>query len=293
MKVETIAEQLLFATLRIVVPRSNGDASIGTGFIVSHRWAEDKKGSFLVTNKHVIQHTTQGRLAFTLVDASSKGSAPSLGSSTSIDLAQSAWQWTGHPSSEIDIAALPLAPAVRHLTQRGEAPFYKSIPTSMTPNQEDLDGLDAIEEILFVGYPSGIYDRTNNLPIMRQGITATPPTIDHEGKPIFLIDASVFPGSSGSPVLLYSRGPWPTKSGSVKAGPRFLFLGILGSAFFREDDGSFKLEEIPTAVRPVVKTTQMIDLGVVYKARTVVETIEHLLSQRGELPANTAVALVP
>ena len=33
----------------------------------------------------------------------------------------------------------------------------------------------------------------------------------------------------------------------------------------------------------------MIDLGIVYKARTVVETIEHLLRERGELPKNDAL----
>ena len=35
----------------------------------------------------------------------------------------------------------------------------------------------------------------------------------------------------------------------------------------------------------------MIDLGVVYKARTVVETIEHLLRHYGELPANSVSAV--
>ena len=61
-------------------------------------------------------------------------------------------------------------------------------------------------------------------------------------------------------------------------------LGVLGGVYNREDESIFRIEEVPTALRPVVKTRQMIDLGIVYKAHTVVEAIEHLLRQRGELP---------
>ena len=66
MKVETIAEQLLFATLRIETNRL-----VGTGFIVHHKWSENKNGLFLISNKHVVNGTTEGRLTFTLVDQSS------------------------------------------------------------------------------------------------------------------------------------------------------------------------------------------------------------------------------
>lgn len=60
MRVETAAERLLFATLRIEAP-----PQIGTGAIVEHRWDTDQRGPFLVTNKHVIGDSTQGTLTFT------------------------------------------------------------------------------------------------------------------------------------------------------------------------------------------------------------------------------------
>ena len=41
MKVETLAEQLLFATLRIEATQS-----VGTGFIVQHEWGKGRKGPF-------------------------------------------------------------------------------------------------------------------------------------------------------------------------------------------------------------------------------------------------------
>ena len=116
----------------------------------------------------------------------------------------------------------------------------------------------------------------------RKGITATPPNLDYNGKPIFLIDASVFPGSSGSPVFLYNVGGWRSRTALV-AGDRVIFLGVLSSVFYRESDGAIELREVPTHVEPLVRTREMIDLGVVYKARTVKETINHLLHRYGEL----------
>ena len=278
MKVETLAEQLLFATTRI-----EASPNVGTGFIISHKWAEDKSGPFLITNKHVVDGTKVGRLTFTVLDQDSADNRPLMGKTTSVNVSGTPWSWTGHPSKDVDVAALPLAPIVNHLREKGDTPFYKSIQTDIIPGQDALEDFDALEEIMFVGYPSGIYDSVNNLPITRRGSTATPLSIDYEGKPIFLIDASVFQGSSGSPVLIYDNGSWHSRDGGLMAGQRLFLLGVLGSVFYRETDGTLTYEEIPAAVQPVVKTNQMIELGVVYKARTIVETIEHLLRQRGEL----------
>ncbi len=289
MKVETLAEQLLFATLRV-----EANPNVGTGFIVTHKWTPDKTGLFLITNKHVVEGTKQGRLTFTMGNTSCEDRLPLIGQSTAITLSENAWRWTGHPSADIDIAALPLVPVVNHLDETGKTPYYKSIPTTIIPGQEILEDLDAVEEVLFVGYPNGIYDRVNNLPIARRGTTATHPSIDYDGKAMFLIDASVFQGSSGSPVLIYDNGSWRSRGGGLMAGQRTYLLGILGRAYYREDDGSLTFQEIPASVKPVVRTTQMIDLGVVYKATAVVETIEHLLRQRNELPADvTNLATTP
>ena len=126
----------------------------------------------------------------------------------------------------------------------------------------------AYEEIAFAGYPD-VYDRTNNLPSLRRGIKATPVYVGYEGQPVFLIDASVFPGSSGSPVFIYSTSPRIDRSGGTSiGGTRFLFLGVLSSVFFRQQDGRLEFDEIPASLVPVVKTRQMIDLGVVFICRS-------------------------
>lgn len=51
--------------------------------------------------------------------------------------------------------------------------------------------------------------------------------------------------------------------------------GILASVFYRHSDGPLSFKEIPASLVPMIETKEMIDLGVVSKGRTVVETIEH------------------
>lgn len=284
MKVETVAEQLLFTTIRI-----EAGPGVGTGFIVRHRWAEDKEGPFLITNKHVVDDAEKRQLTFTLAEQTTEVYGPSLGQSTSITLSRGSWNWVGHPSVDIDIAALPLRPILKHLEEIGKAPYYVSIHTDTIPAPAALDDLDAVEEILFVGYPNGVYDRVNNLPIVRRGTTATHPRVDYEGQAVFLIDASVFQGSSGSPVLIHDNGSWRNRYGDLVAKQRVYLLGILGKAYSRQDDSSLIFEEISTAAKPVIRTTQMIDLGVVYKAKAVIETIEHMLHQRRLLAPENSI----
>ncbi len=272
MKVKTLAEQLLFSTLRIET-----QATLGTGTIVNHKWSDDREGPFLVTNKHVIEGAAKIKLTFTLRTDAEGEAQPVLGTSHTLTFDTSPSDWTKHASSAVDIAIAPLAPVIENYRRRGIDVFYKGVPTAFVPGK-DIE-FDAVEEVLFIGYPSGIYDKANNLPISRKGITATPCRVDYESNPVFLIDASVFPGSSGSPVFLYNP---------ALGGQRFFWLGILGSVYYRQDDGVVRFEEIPTDIRPVIKTTQMVDLGVVYKAHTVVDTIEDLLRQRGELPTEAS-----
>ena len=112
------------------------------------------------------------------------------------------------------------------MKQEGKDIFFISIPKSLFPTQEQLKEISAIEDIVFVGYPNAIRDEVNLSPIIRRGITATPVDRDYENKPIFLIDASVFGGSSGSPVFIFNQGSYAHKGG-LTMGTRVMFLGIV------------------------------------------------------------------
>ena len=98
-----------------------------------------------------------------------------------------------------------------------------------------------------------------------------------------LIDASIFPGSSGSPVFLCNIGSYSPKGKGLVVGSRIFFLGVVTSVFIRKDLNTIELIHIPTGKIPVVATTQMVDLGIVYKAIVIKELIEDFLKTRGEI----------
>ncbi len=273
MKIETPAEQLLYATVRIETQGYNpNEKGAGTAFIFD---LEEEKGHFLclVTNKHVIKGAKVGRFFFT----HRKNDEPNVGKRFDVAIDNFEQSWFGHPDPEIDVAAMPLVPLLEAIKQQGNDVFFRPLPQTLIPTEDQLAELDALEEVLFIGYPSGIYDTANLLPVFRRGITATPIQIDYEGKPIFLIDASVFPGSSGSPVLIYNLGGYTSRRGFTVS-TRVLFLGIIAQVVYREEQGSLEFANIPTALVPIFRTREMIDLGVVFKDRTVVETVQGLLS---------------
>ena len=283
MKVATAAEHFLFMTLRIETERS-----VGTGFIFEHKWKCPQTGSeltgvFLVTNKHVIANTDKGAIRFTL--RTDDDSGPELGKYFGVKIARHQWNWwAGHPMEDVDIAVFPLNPTFKMLAARGVKPFFSCVDAKLLPENSPFGDLNALERILFVGYPDGVYDAINNLPVIRSGITATPPGVDYKGRPMFLIDASVFPGSSGSPIFAYDRGAWLSGTSEWTVGSeRVVFLGVLAAALFCKSDGSLEFRDIPTATQAVPVNREMIDLGVAYKAVTVVETIEANLRSIGQM----------
>jgi len=278
-KPESISENILFTTVRIEARLLNNSISTGTGFIFYYV-KNDKRYFFVVTNKHVIKDSITGKLAFNQSD----GEKPILGKVFTIEYFNFEKQWIGHPRQDIDVAIMPFAPVLNELSNQGIKIFFRAVTPDLIPSDKVLtEDIDAIEEIVFIGYPNDIYDKTNLLPIVRKGITATPFLVDFEGKPAFLIDASVFPGSSGSPVFLCNIGSYSPKGKGLYAGSRIFFLGVVSSVFIRKDLNTIELIDIPTGKIPMVETNQMIDLGIVYKSIVIQEVIEDFLKTQGEI----------
>lgn len=270
MDVKSVAEQLFFTTVKVETINAEGVSGLATSFVFNFQSGEQQY-PFLVTNRHVVGSARRGGLLFI------KGGegAPILGDGCNLALESFESMWFGHPDPEIDLVVTPLVPILEQLSKQGIQVFLLPIPNTLVPDKEALGKLDALEEVVFVGYPSGVWDRQNLLPVMRRGTTATPVAVDFQGKETFLIDAFVFPGSSGSPVFLYNAGMYHDKSGIVRVAPRLLFLGVISSVFYQADQ--IVMGPAPTAIKPTAVFKQMLGLGVVIKASKVLETVKAYL----------------
>lgn len=185
-----------------------------------------------------------------------------------------------HPDPAVDLCLLPIGPLWNKAQKEDRMFFIRCLKKENIPSASQIADLDALEEILMVGYPIGIWDSTNNMPICRRGITATHPRLDYEGRKEFLIDVACFPGSSGSPVLLYNLGMRRDKRGNRVLGRRMFLLGVLYAGPQYTVEGEIKVVPIPTHTMPtpVSETRIPVNLGMVIKAERILE-LQTLLPQ--------------
>lgn len=261
----SITEQLAYSTVRVICTKIGGKASSGTGYFYDFGYlsnVEDAHMPVIVTNKHVIRNGVKVEFVVNLqVDGKPTNNLFPV-TLTNIDQ-----QRIMHPDEEIDLCIFPIAPLVIKMQEQNKKPFFISIGNDFIPSQDEIDELTAMEDIVMVGYPNGIWDSVNNQPVFRKGITATHPAKDYEGRPEFMIDAACFPGSSGSPVFLMNLGGYQTRKGHVLGQSRVKLLGTLYAGPQYDAKGEIRVETIPTESKPVSLTAIPNNLGNVIKAR--------------------------
>ena len=270
MLVDSLAKRLLFNTVRVDTVLEDGSEGSGTAFVVSHN---HPRGNFLfvVTNRHLVEGVRQGGLVFT----QGKNGQPRLGQRFQLNIDEFPHAWFLHPDPSVDLAIVPMRPLEAAARERGIELYYHAIDTRLAPDTHRLAAFDALEDVLFVGYPSGVWDQVNLMPIMRRGTTATPIALDFEGRPEFLIDAAVYPGSSGSPVFVVSA-----EAMRAQGGPRkFVFAGVVAAVFFREEANRITSMPVPANQGGTTIGSEMIDLGLVIKSQAVVNLIEAYLKK--------------
>jgi hypothetical protein len=205
-----------------------GGQGSGTGFIFVSQVHDSQSIPFFVTNLHVVNNAKRGLIEF----ARRENDNPVRGKRIRVEVDGNLL--VNFVDTKNDLAIIPIAPVLNQLEESGQQIFFRSISPDLIPDPSVLEQLGAVEEITFIGYPSGLYDETNVTPIVRRGITATPIWNDFQDRPAFLIDAGVFPGSSGSPVFLFNQGGYGASGGFV-IGNRLFFLGVLSEAIIRKE----------------------------------------------------------
>lgn len=246
MNLDDLSTQLLFTVVPLWVENNNGSQSMGTAFLYNapHPSKSEVTTPLLVSNHHVIANASRIRLQF----VHAVEGRPEPKQHLNVDIPNPS-QLFPVVDESLDLATGPIGPVLNQLAEAKKAVFYRGISPDLVPAPEVLNDLSALEEVVFIGYPAGVRDERNWLPVIRRGVTATPPWNDFGGEPTFLLDAAVFPGSSGSPVFILNQGSYATRQG-ISIGSRLHFLGVITSTLSQvSTPGSSTLLNLGKAVR--------------------------------------------
>ena len=252
-----------------------GKISAGTGFFVFRPVKGDEGHVFLITNKHVLpsEGSAQSILIRVSVGPVEKPSVRFIEVAVVGQNGKYLSNVRVHQNQAFDVVAVNVTDIV--LKEGIQATW---LPLDLLATDERLknENITVGDEIFLLGYPDAIFDPRNVSPILRTGVIATVPLEGYAfnetlraryGLPDridgFLIDANVFPGSSGSVVVLKQQpttiGPrGETVVSSAKKIP--YVLGIVSGS-------------IPIADE-MLGTVQRMGLGIVYSASTIREVIE-------------------
>lgn len=261
---------LISSTIRIETTVSNGTCT-GTGFFFSLKNDEDAKTCVpvIVTNKHVIKNAISGKLRFSLKDSIGN---PLRGEYYDLVLNNFESLWIPHPDKTVDLCVLPIANVHREIQKLHKDLNYTMLRPCDIPTPDELQrNFSCVEDIVVVGYPDGIWDPINNIPIVRKGITATPLQVDFEGKSRFLIDAAIFGGSSGSPAYVFNQGSYSMPGRGLFAGSRLKLVGVVYAVAQHTVAGDVEILDVPAAKTLMTKTAIPNNLGVAIHTRKILD----------------------
>ena len=173
-----------------------------TGFLYGHPAGsanpdgETQYHVFVVTNRHVFERASERGDALHFRFNRRDGGGTNV---YSVGLDDPSW--TVHPDPAVDVAVVSISP--QRIDKDGiEYAFFAGDTRSWSLDDARNAEISEGDGVFVLGFPLGEAGHERNYVIVRQGIIAR---IQHwlagNGN-TFLLDASIFPGNSGGPVLL-------------------------------------------------------------------------------------------
>lgn len=197
------AEFMPYSVVRLIAVHQNNALSTGTGFFYEHHLEGGRMIVLLMTNKHVLRdaaevvfdmHVSVGEGAGRRDSGEVERFRMPINNQTVID----------HPDPNVDLCGIAVSGVVMQMNDAGRVPFYAAAAAHDIPSEEQWRQFSSIETVTMVGFPNGLGDEVNRMPLVRQGITATALHRDYNGRPDFMVDMACFPGSSGSPIYVWN-----------------------------------------------------------------------------------------
>ena len=198
---------------------------------------------FLVTNRHVVANKTELMVRFNApMSALPKMYPIPVGDSPE------AAHWTFHPDPDVDVAVL-VVDAVGGPLQDVKMSFFRGDVHATSREELKQSEFSEGNEVFVLGFPLGLAGGERNYVIVRQGVVARIRDWYEDGASMFLIDASIFPGNSGGPVIskpvMWSSNSRPRLKGSK-------LLGMV-SAYLPYRDIAWSLQTVPPRMKLVAE----------------------------------------
>lgn len=215
----SISEKMMFSTARLECE----DGSAGTGFFFNYN-IEGKIVPILITNKHVVKDNPKERMLFHLHLCDVDNPTVPLDESIAVSYNTN---WVFHSKHDLCFTYVnPLFEEVNKLT--GKKVFSVPITEDLIYDNMKLETLSALEQVVMVGYPNGLWDQMHNYPLFRRGYTSVHPAIDFNRDGVGVVDMACINGSSGSPIfILDEKGYIDKNTQCFNLSERIIFLGVL------------------------------------------------------------------
>lgn len=258
MQFGSVLEKAFFATLHIETQFSNGIRAEGTAFIFEYK-TEDNTYPFLVTAKESVSGAIEGRMTF----MQSQNRAPLLGKGYTLDIEHFEKLWYAHPDDSVGVSVTPFVPFVKHIETAGIPVYFHALTDHETVGGND-SSLNLGDDIVYLGYPRGLWDKRHLLPVLRRAMVASIVSLKYQGIRQFLVDGRVVSGSVGSPV--FHR---PSGDHDIKGEPVLLGM-LLRTPSESENSGNSPSPQ-----------SEADEMGVIISADLVVATITAYLKEKG------------
>jgi Trypsin-like peptidase domain len=276
-------ELLINSTIRLYCEHSYTDStgkkkvktSTGTGFFFNFK-IDSLYFVFIVTNKHVVSGYERVSLEFKKASSSGK---PEYGQNENVTLLN-LQERTIYPADSLtDLAVFLIGDVINQYKNVNRPLMVVPFEESLIPSDSVFSTIGSLEDVFMIGYPHGLLDPYNNLPIARKGITSTPLYLKYDNKDEFLVDIANFNGSSGSPIVLYN--PITLNNNGIFLGARLLLVGINHEAFFYNYIGQVVKEDPASYSGDRIKTLFPINIAIAIRSDKILE-FKELIKQRIE-----------
>ena len=158
-----------------------------------------------------------------------------------------------HTDVKVDVVAIDVSQYIKDkLLESTNTGRHIIIPGALTnrnlPDNQPIV-VEVTTDVIVASYPKGFYDEVNKFPIVKSGIVASGWGLHFKGKPMFEIDAQLFPGSSGGMVISKPTNTTMIDGKMYQSSTKqYVFLGVYSGEYCWDDmeqkaDGSISIRK--------------------------------------------------